>query len=140
MKTWFHHLLLAALCVILAALTFTAWPAVEGYPVHGQTLLMHMMASGALVVCLPCYAVLFLWRNLDRASTAATQRLGFWAVLASGFVTIATVFACMMPLASTETMHLLIQWHGYAGFAMVPAALLLVWGVSRTRTLQARRM
>ena len=140
MKNWFHHLLLAAICVVLIVLMFTAWPAVWGYPVQGQTLLLHMMASGALVFCLPCYAAFFLWRNLDRSSTAATQRLGFWAVLASGFVTIATVFACMMPLASTDTMHQLIQWHGYAGFAMVPAAMLLVWGVSRTKSLQTRRI
>ena len=140
MNSLFHGLFLAAICLIVVVLTVTALPSIQGETLGGIILMLHMMASGALVFALPVYAMLYVWRHLDRSAATATQRLGFWCVLVTGLIATATMFACMMPIASTETMHHLVQWHGYAGFAMVPAVVLLLWGVSRTRSLKAERM
>ena len=139
MRNFIHALLLLAILLIVIALAVTAVPSIQGEPLGGNMLLLHMMASGALVFALPIYALFFVWRHLNRASATATQRMGFWLLILTGLITTATVFACMMPIASTDTMHELISWHGYAGFAMVPAVFVLLWGVSRTRRMNATR-
>ena len=139
MSNILHSVFLVALFLIVALLTATAVPSLKGEPLGGTTLLLHMMASGALVFALPLYAMFYVWRHLNLSAATGIQRLGFWLVLVSGMITTATVFACMMPIASTETMHQLIAWHGYAGFAMVPAFAVLVLGVSRTRRIKSIR-
>ena len=134
-----HTIFLIAILLVVLLLAATAIPSLRGEPLGGPVLLIHMMASGALVMALPLYAILFVWRHLDPIASAAMQRTGFWLVLLTGLVTTGTVFACMLPIASTDTMHKLIVWHGYAGFAMVPAVALLIWGVSRTRRIKSIR-
>mgnify|MGYP003662959601 CR=1 FL=1 len=134
-----HTLFLITILLVVLLLTATAVPSLQGQPLGGIALLVHMMASGVLVFALPIYGIVFLWRHIDVRVASAMQRTGFWLVLVTGLATTATVFACMLPIASTETMHELIRWHGYAGFAMVPAVALLVWGVSRSRRIKSIR-
>lgn len=139
MRIWIDRLLLIAIIVIVAVLTATALPVLAGHHLGGTMLLLHMMASGALVFALPIAALFWLPRYLTRYASDALQRWGFWLLIATGFVTIATVFACMLPYPSTPVMHQLINWHGWAGFAMVPAVLLLLVGSLRWRRIQLTR-
>jgi membrane protease YdiL (CAAX protease family) len=139
MKSWLSPLLLIAVLVLVALLTATALPSLSGEHLGGNTLLLHMMASGALVFALPLFALAWLRQSLDHERSTPPLRWGFWLVLVTGMITIATVFACMLPIPSTDQMHELVRWHGYAGFAMVPAALLLAWGAVQARRITSTR-
>jgi flagellar biogenesis protein FliO len=133
-----HLFFFALICTIgLAAIT-----AFEGiiFPAEGGARrLFHMYASGALVFVLPLFALYWLFRCLNSAASGGVQRLGFWLLIITGTLTIATVFVCMLPVPSTEQMEQLIELHGYAGFAMVPALLLVVIGEYLYRRIQATR-
>lgn len=131
MKRWIDRILLIALAVVVAMLAGTALPVLGGGHLSGNWLLAHMTASGALVFALPVIAIGGLWRYLDVEAAGSLQRWGFWAVVLSGFLTIATVFGCMLPLPSTSDMETLIFLHRYAGWAMVPATLALLLGRRR---------
>lgn len=139
MRLWIDRLFLIALVAIIFVLTATALPVLGGGHLEGPMLLLHMMASGALVIVLPIFGLYFLTRSIDRFKSGGLQRLGFWSLLITGLLTIVTVFVCMLPIPSTETMHELIEVHGYAGFAMVPAVVVLVLGASRWRRIQSTR-
>ncbi len=139
MKTWVDLILLLGILVVVAVLTITAIPALAGHHLGGTMLLVHMMASGALVFALPVAGILWLTRALGDAESSSLQRWGFWLMITTGFATIATVFFCMLPYPSTDTMHQLIALHGWAGFAMVPAVVLLVVGSLRWRRIQLTR-
>ncbi|QDT12453.1 hypothetical protein K239x_44630 [Planctomycetes bacterium K23_9] len=139
MMIWIDRILLLAIVVIVAVLTATALPVLAGHHLGGTMLLLHMMASGALVFALPAAAIVWLSRNINSATSDFIQRCGFWALIVTGFATIATVFFCMLPYPSTQTMHQLINWHGWSGFAMVPATVLLAIGSLRWRRIQATR-
>jgi hypothetical protein len=131
MRLWIDRILLAAVTAAIVVLTATALPVLAGGHLEGLLLLGHMMASGLLVAALPLLALDFLVRNLSRFASGPWQRLGYWTLLLTGVVTIATIFACMLPIASTEQMHQLVGVHRYAGFAMVPAIVVLLVGVVR---------
>lgn len=125
---------LALICIgLVAALTVTAAPTWSGDSISGKPLLFHMAAGGALVVVLPIYALVGAANN-SRKSAAVTeigQRLhsvSFWSLLALGWVTIGTVFVCMLPIPSTDQMHQLILWHAVAGYGMTIAAIGLLVG------------
>ena len=120
-----RSVLAIALCGIVAVLLATS---LGGGPLHGNTLMLHMMVSGAMVFALPLFAVVWLPRMLDFEFRGATLRSGFWLLVACGFVTIATMFVSMLPLAGTDDLHRLISIHGYAGFVSVAAAALFVVG------------
>lgn len=122
--------LAVALLVIVTILLATAW---GGGPLHGNTLMLHMMVSGAMVFALPLFAIVWLPRILDYKHRAWVLRAGFWGVVASGFITIATMFVSMLPLAATGDLKRLISLHGYAGFVSVAAAVLFAvgWILSR---------
>ena len=139
MRTWIDRILLLGILAVVTVLTITAFPVLAGYHLGGTMLLLHMMASGALVFALPIAGILWLSRALSNADSSRMQRWGFWLLLATGFATIATVFFCMLPYPSTDTMHQLIALHGWAGFAMVPAVVLLVVGSLRWRRNQLTR-
>jgi hypothetical protein len=139
MKLWMDRIFLVALIAIIFVLTVTALPVLDGGHLEGPMLLLHMMASGALVIVLPLFALFCLGRSISRFKSGGLQRLGYWSLVITGLLTIVTVFVCMLPLPSTETMHELIAIHGYAGFAMVPAVVLLVLGASRWRRIQSTR-
>jgi hypothetical protein len=138
-KLWIDRIFLLAITAIVAALTATALPVLGGGHLEGTMLLLHMMGSGAMVIALPLFALYYLPRSINRFKSGSLQRIGFWSLIAAGLVTTATMFACMLPLPSTDQMHQLIQLHRYAGFAMVPAVALLMVGASRWRRIQSTR-
>ena len=139
MKTWVDRLLLIALTLFVVLLTLTALPSLFYGHLGGTMLLAHMLVSGAFVFLLPVFALLWTWRHISRFTSGTMQRIGFWAVIFTGFLTIATVFVCMLPYPSTDQMRQLIHWHGYAGFAIVPALALLLWGTLRWRRMEEIR-
>lgn len=120
-----------AIIVVVTVLTITSLPTLWGEPLHGKLLLGHMGASGALVFLLPLFGILQLVGMMQQRSLKGFEWLGFWALIATGFLTIATVFVCMLPLPSTDQMHTLILWHAIAGFAMSIAAIW--WLLARSR-------
>jgi membrane protease YdiL (CAAX protease family) len=140
MQVWIDRIFLLAITVFVAVLAATSLPVVlgEGH-LDGLKLLLHMMASGGLVVVLPLYALHNLTRATNRKRSGGLQRLGFWLLMLAGLVSIGTMFLCMLPLASTEQMHQLVELHRYAGFAAVAAVVLLLIGTSRWRRIQATR-
>ena len=133
MSVWIPRILLAVVAVLTLWLGATALPSLRATHLGGGALLQHMVASGGLVVVLPVYGVLALGRQLDRLRSGRLERAGFWALIGTGFVTIGTVFLCMLPIASTEMMDHLVRWHGYVGFVMVAALLLLLLGLLARR-------
>lgn len=139
MKRWIDRILLATVILLVAVLAISTLPWIMGGHFAGPWLLAHMAASGALVMTLPLLALSLLWQNLSRFKSGAIERLGFWLLIVSGLTTITTVFLCMLPLPSTDQMHDLVVLHTYAGFAMVPASLLLAFGISRWRRIQSTR-
>ena len=139
MKTLIDRLLLLALSLLVLVLAGTAAPTLFGGHLEGFPLMMHMGASGALVIGMPLVALWFLPRSVTRRNSVGTQRCGFWLAVLAAVITITTVFVCMLPIPSTAQMHQLMQVHGYAGFAMVPAVALLVVGTLRARRIQSTR-
>ncbi len=118
--------------VVVLALLLTSIP---GGPLHGQWLLVHMMASGALVMLLPAFAISWLAPAIRGVALGRGMVIAYWGLVVGGFITIATMFISMLPLAGTDTLHSLIVVHGYAGFAMAIAAIAfaLGWVVNHVR-------
>lgn len=139
MKGIIDGILIVVLIGIVAALLISLVPWSTGRPLSGTMLLVHMFASGALVGILPLFAISYLWKSLSHLTAGTFQRIGYWTLVLTGLITIATVFVCMLPVASTEQMHELMVVHSYAGFAMVPALLLLAVGALRWRRIQSTR-
>src|SRR6056297_1663538 len=94
--------------VIVTVLTVTALPAVAAGPLDGTMLMAHMAASGALVFALPVLGLAGLGVMIRPGKSVPSERVGFWAVLLTGWLSIATVFLCMLPIVGTEAMHGLI--------------------------------
>lgn len=139
MKKTIDRIMLAALTIVVAVLVATSLPTLSGHHLSGTTLRIHMMASGALVIGLPIFAVYWILRCINPSSSGFVQRTGYWFVLTTGLLSIATAFACMLPIASTAQMKQLMLWHGYIGFTMVPAIILIligarIWGQSSRET------
>jgi len=132
-------LCLLGLAVSVAALTITSLPSLGGSHLGGNLLLAHMMSSGVLVFTLPLLALLWIGRIVGSGDASSSQKLGFWATIVTGFLTIVTVFLCMLPIPSTETMHTLVALHSYAGFAMVPAAVLFFISAWQSRRMNSMR-
>lgn len=139
MKNFIDRIFELALLVTVCLLTGTALSAYFGEHLGGQTLLYHMIVSGVLVVGLPVFAVWWLFRMIRRDRSSGLQRFGFWTTVLFGLVTITTVFLCMLPLASTEQMEILIKWHGYAGLAMLAAVVVFCLGTRDTRRRESIR-
>ncbi|TWU66390.1 MULTISPECIES: hypothetical protein [Crateriforma] len=118
-----------AVAAVVILLTITSLPSLSSDHLGGSMLMAHMAASGALVFGLPLLAVVGFSKMVHPTTSNRRQRFGFWLVLITGWVTIATVFACMLPLFGTEAMHELMWIHGIAGFAMVPAVAVLCFGL-----------
>lgn len=139
MLTLIDRLLLLALSLVVVVLAVTAGPALWDAHLSGNRLMLHMAASGGFVVGTPLVALWFLGRVITRGQSTRLQRVGFWVTVSAAVVTISTVFLCMLPLPSTTQMQQLMEVHGYAGFAMVPAVALLVIGTRRARRIQSTR-
>ena len=125
MKAWFDAVVVFVVLACVAVLAITAIPFLVGGEIHGKMLLLHMMSSGALVFALPVLAVTQLMKTLDRSTSGGLRRLSYWATLSLGFLTIGSVFVCMLPIPSTQQMVSLVFAHGVVGFLMVPATILL---------------
>lgn len=139
MSQWIDRLFLVGIAGIVAVLAATALPALTGGHLGGNMLMLHMMASGAMVFGLPVLAIYFLPRYISGRESNSMQRTGYWLLIFTGLIAIATMFACMLPIPSTDQMHKLITLHGYAGFATVPAVALLLLGAWRWRRIQSMR-
>lgn len=139
MSVWIDRSLLAALLVVVAGLAVTASGTLVGEPLGGETLLAHMMFSGVLVVGLPVFAVVFLRHLTKTTGSSSLQACGYLATVAAGMATIATVFCCMLPIPSTDQMHALMAFHGWFGFAMIPAVGVLLIGTRLTRSTSRHR-
>ncbi|KLU01792.1 putative transmembrane region and signal peptide protein [Rhodopirellula islandica] len=127
MLSLIRNVSLLVLVIATAALVATALPTLWGGHLGGATLRFHMMASGAVVVLLPVYAITRLWMRRQPASESAFEMGAFRTLLIFGVATIATMFVCMLPIASTDVMHDLVELHGWAGFAMAAAIALVVY-------------
>lgn len=116
-----------ALLVAVGVLFGTSLPTWVGGHLAGNRLLGHMMASGVVVVLLPLYGFLRWngWLHAPPRSWAVT--IAFWMFVGTGFLTIASMFACMLPLPSTSAMRELIDLHGWLGSTMVVAAVFNGW-------------
>lgn len=125
MKKIIRILVAIALLVTVAALLVTS---IGTHPLHSSMLMAHMFASGAFVFVLPLFAIAWLWRMVDTANRGGWVRAGYWLLLVTGFVTTGTMFLSMLPIASTDHLKKLISIHGYAGFAMVAAAVVFAIG------------
>jgi cytochrome bd-type quinol oxidase subunit 2 len=129
-----ERLVIAATIVVIVVLTVTALPSLGGGDIHGRWLLVHMMASGALVFLLPVFGVLGLARLTRTKAWTKVRAVAFWMALLCGFLTIGTMFAGMMPIASTEQMHVLIAGHGIIGYALSLSIVLFL--VSRKKAIE----
>ncbi|QDT02795.1 hypothetical protein K227x_11730 [Rubripirellula lacrimiformis] len=131
-----NRILALALLVIVVVLTLTALPSLGGHPLGAEVLLAHMAASGAMVFVLPAYAVVGLIGMAQHPSSNRLRSFGFWGLVVTGLLTIATVFVCMLPFPSTDQMHQLIFWHSLAGYSMAVVAVVWVTGwFTKTRTV-----
>lgn len=89
----------------------------------GYRLMVHMMASGLIVAALPVYAILRWsewWTDVPRG---VGEPIAFWTMIVFGFLTIASMFACMLPVASTSMMRELIDLHGWFGSVLAIAVI-----------------
>lgn len=132
MRKWIDVGLLLALVVVTTITAITALPALGDHDaVRGDALRTHMLASGVLAVGLPILAIWFLGRGVGGSGFSVVGRVGYWTLLTTGWLTIASVYFCMVPVASTEQMDELIELHGYTGWAMCAATALLLLGLRR---------
>ncbi|WDQ14971.1 hypothetical protein [Rhodopirellula sp. P2] len=127
MLSLIRNVSLLVLVIATGALVATALPTFWGEHLSGSMLRFHMMASGAVVVLLPVYAITRLLLRRQPESESAWEMGAFRTLLIFGVATIATMFACMLPIASTDVMHDLVELHGWAGFAMAAAIALVVY-------------
>lgn len=129
-------LLAIAMLAIVTALLVTS---VGSHSLHGSQLMAHMFASGVLVVVLPLFAIAWLWQMYGTVKGGTLLRVGYWTVLLTGFATTGTMFLSMLPIAGTQHLTQLILIHGYAGFAMVAAAVLFAigWLLTRRASVQS---
>ncbi|MEM9587962.1 MAG: hypothetical protein AAGA03_11840 [Planctomycetota bacterium] len=121
-----ERLAFLALLVSVIALTITSLPLTWETHLQGGWLMAHMMSSGLMVVALPLFAIARLLPAIERQGQAALHRFAFWCVVVLGTLTIATMFACMLPIASTEELSRLISLHGLVGIATSIATLVVL--------------
>ncbi|MAP07306.1 MAG: hypothetical protein CMM00_00265 [Rhodopirellula sp.] len=127
MLSLIRNVSLLVLVIATGALVATALPTLWGGHLGGATLRFHMMASGAVVVLLPVYAIARLLMRRLPATESVMEMGAFRTLLIFGIATIATMFVCMLPVASTDTMHELVELHGWAGLAMAAAIAAVVY-------------
>ena len=108
---WIERCCVLALTIIVGALAITGLAPLVGMKMENSVLLVHMMASGVFVVGLP-FTMLILLRHFF-AKNAFISWLAYLVLTTAGLITIATVFVCMFPVASTEMMHQLmtVAWN-----------------------------
>lgn len=118
-----ERLTLLALMIGIAVLVGTSLPTWWGEHLLGNRLLIHMMGSGVVVVTLPLYGFLRWSRWLAGKERKHGEPTAFWLMMVTGFFTIATMFASMLPLPSTDMLRTLSELHGWVGYALALAAI-----------------
>lgn len=119
----------------LAATGFYAW-LVQGETIGGLALMVHMMASGLFLFALAVGALAFGRAHFfgpEGAALGTAAKALFWALLAAGFVSAATMLLSMLPLLGSEGLETMILIHRLSGavfalalagyFVSLPAAL-----------------
>ena len=139
MIEWFTRILLVVICMLVAVLILTSLPTWQHDPMLGQRLMLHMMMGSGLIFTVPLFGVLSISRVIHPQRSTRLQRIGFWMLMLTAMVVIASVLLCMMPLLGTEQMHQTMSIHGYAGLATVPALLALGIGAAQWRRMKAMR-
>jgi magnesium-transporting ATPase (P-type) len=139
MNEWLIRVALAVIALAIAALTISSLPTLADHHMEGQRLMAHMFAGSVLVFAMPAFAILFLSRAIIPGRSAGLQRIGYWSLIVTSLIAIASVLLCMIPLLSTEQMVRWMTLHGYAGLATAPALLLLLVGSARWRRMKAMR-
>ncbi|TWU60318.1 hypothetical protein Poly51_05930 [Rubripirellula tenax] len=114
---------LIAIIVATIVLVVTALPTLAGGHLADTRLLVHMMASGVVVALLPVYAIARLMPSSRGTLDTSAQRTALRCLLLFGLLTTATMFVCMLPIASTHTMETLIALHGWSGYALAVATV-----------------
>lgn len=130
-------LTLAVIIAAIAVLVGTSLPTWWGGHFGGFRLLAHTMASGVLVVGLPVYSILWWTEWLSKPNASRANVITFWALVFTGFLTIASMFACMLPTTSTPWMITLIDFHGWIGSTMAIVAILHVLTCRPRKTVTA---
>ena len=138
----------AAYLLLLPVAGVLAWTglvsaALRGTPMTGLALILHMATAGAFAVLLGLLTLLWadgcrFFRSGGEATTerfSCLQKLFFWLLLASGFVSLLTVLVAMLPLAGTAGQRLLIMGHRWSGLVFVLTIMLHLYA-----TWQARRL
>lgn len=123
MKRFIQGACFLVLVIAVIISVVTSLPTWFGAHFGGYRLLAHMMASGVIVVTLPLYAILRWTDWLTSPASGRGEPIAFWTMMVFGFLTIATMFVCMMPIASTATMRELVDLHGWLGAVMAIAVL-----------------
>lgn len=123
MRKFIRRVCFLALLVAVVISVITSLPTWFGGHFGGYRLLIHMMGSGVIVVTLPLYAILRWTDWLTDIPSGRAEPIAFWTMIVFGFLTIASMFACMMPIASTGTMRELIDLHGWLGTVMAIAVV-----------------
>ena len=148
--SWWERLIYLITVVAVADLGATAFYAVLRYgAMEGWALFVHVLGSGALVLALPLMAI--TWAEANRFGRARPvehpspeaddadsrraprflwlNRLTFWIILASGFVTVSTMLVSMLPWYDTDGLQRMLDIHRYSGLLLVVATIFHLYGV-----------
>lgn len=107
-------LLVLVTVAFLGILIATAAPAmIEGRPIHGYALIAHASAAPAFSFCFAALA--FLCRPKLECISSPLRRLAaiivYLATLGFSFLTIVVIPVTMLPIATTDGLHLLLWLH-----------------------------
>jgi hypothetical protein len=128
-----RRLCLVLLVIEIAVLVGTSLPTWWGGHLGGYRLLAHMVASGVVVVLLPVYGILRWTDWLTKPAVSRASGITFWLLIVCGFLTIASMFACMLPSTSTTWMRTLIDFHGWIGSTMAVVTVVHLWQLRLAR-------
>ncbi len=104
---------LAFLLAVLAGAGTAFGAVLRGEALHGQLLLAHLLAAGAIVALFPLYA-LTAWARSGSGALA----------LLAGLATIAPMLLAMQPYGDTALQHQLLLLHRFAGLLFLVTLVL----------------
>ncbi|SMP53632.1 hypothetical protein SAMN06265222_104136 [Neorhodopirellula lusitana] len=112
------------LMIAVVVSVVTSLPTWFGGHLGGYRLIVHMMASGVVVILLPMYTVLRWGESLRNQIGTSLEPIAFWTMVVFGFLTIGSMFICMLPIAGTGTQREMIDLHGWLGAVLAIAVVL----------------
>jgi hypothetical protein len=127
------------ICFVVLAIT-GFYAVVQGGPITGYVLLLHVGFGGAFAVAL---LVLVLFRSdsfsfdltAPGVPVAAVRKIFFWLFAASSVSLMLSSAMMMMPLMGTHGQELLLIWHRWSAYAATAFVLLylVAWFGKRRR-------